>query len=273
LDEQIAALLHDMTHTAFSHVIDLVYRKELAGKSLHEQNVLEFVKLTDIPGILGRGWEKYFKEENWKLMEQPSPRLCADRGDYSPRDGVAFGETTPTFTRRYYASITNFNGLMAISSIDVARELCKLCIRTNFNQYNNPKGIGLYYSSAAALRRAVDIQYMSLKDFKTKPCQEVWDRLIKSQDKIIKEKLRMVFEDAKMNPNKTVFKLVEAGTDPPSKSAILLEKDVKIKPRYIDPLVKLSDEKALKISYLDQDLRERISALKSHFVDVYYNGP
>jgi len=53
LDEQIAALLHDVSHTAFSHVIDFVFNDH-NGQSYHEEKKEEFVASTDIPTILNK---------------------------------------------------------------------------------------------------------------------------------------------------------------------------------------------------------------------------
>ena len=92
IEEQLAALLHDISHTAFSHVID--YALLPPGEaSFHEVHKMRYVRATEIPGILakhGFGNLRPLDEHLFPLVEQPSPHLCADRVDYGLRDAVAF---------------------------------------------------------------------------------------------------------------------------------------------------------------------------------------
>ncbi len=94
IEEQLAALLHDISHTAFSHVVD--YALLPPGEaSFHEVHKMRYVRATEIPIILDK--HGFFDlrpldEHLFPLVEQPSPRLCADRLDYGLRDALAFGK-------------------------------------------------------------------------------------------------------------------------------------------------------------------------------------
>jgi HD superfamily phosphohydrolase len=90
LDAQIAALLHDISHTAFSHVIDYVVDNH-DRQSYHEDKKAWFIAHSDVPAVLARhgiDLETVLHEEAYALLEQPAPRLCADRLDYFLRDSV-----------------------------------------------------------------------------------------------------------------------------------------------------------------------------------------
>lgn len=92
LDEQVAALLHDISHTTMSHVVDFALSAPGEG-SFHEVHKMRYVKTTQIPEILARhgfGDLRPLEEELFPLVEQPAPHLCADRLDYGLRDAVAF---------------------------------------------------------------------------------------------------------------------------------------------------------------------------------------
>ena len=54
LDEQIAGLLHDVSHTSFSHVIDWAIGNP-EREDFQDKNHLNIIKNSEIPGIL----EKY----------------------------------------------------------------------------------------------------------------------------------------------------------------------------------------------------------------------
>lgn len=86
LEEQIAGLLHDVSHSAFSHVIDYVLKQN--GEDYHEQIFEEVIAKSAIPSILSNyGFRTSLLEDpKHTLLEMPLPALCADRIDYTIRD-------------------------------------------------------------------------------------------------------------------------------------------------------------------------------------------
>lgn len=86
-EEQIAGLLHDVSHTVFSHSVDYALRSgEAAGKQDHQDDVFKtFVKNSDIPSILpkyGFSIDYILDDQNFPLKEKSIPDLCADRIDF-----------------------------------------------------------------------------------------------------------------------------------------------------------------------------------------------
>ena len=72
VEEQIAALLHDISHTAFSHVIDFVF-DDHSGQSYHEEKKEEVVANSDVPTILrrhGKDWHAFMDEDEFSILEQ-----------------------------------------------------------------------------------------------------------------------------------------------------------------------------------------------------------
>ena len=75
LQEQIAGLLHDVSHTAFSHVIDFVLKNE--SEDFHEEIFEETIMDSEIPSILkqyGYSIEEIIQGDH-SLLEQPLPLL------------------------------------------------------------------------------------------------------------------------------------------------------------------------------------------------------
>ncbi|MDO8627791.1 MAG: HD domain-containing protein, partial [Candidatus Diapherotrites archaeon] len=84
VEEQIAGLLHDVSHTAFSHVGDQVF--DNLEHEFHETVKERIVIQSEIPEILekhGFSVEKALNEKQFGLLERDLPDLCADRLDYS----------------------------------------------------------------------------------------------------------------------------------------------------------------------------------------------
>ena len=89
VEEQVAGLLHDVPHTAFSHVIDFVFRTE--KHNFHELHHERVIMGSEIQGILdkhGFDVKRILDEHKFPLLEKDLPDLCADRVDYTLRDSV-----------------------------------------------------------------------------------------------------------------------------------------------------------------------------------------
>ena len=88
IEEQIAGLLHDISHTAFSHVIDWVLG-DLTKEDYQDNHHLSVIKNSEVPKILekyGFNYKDIADTESFSLLEKPAPSLCVDRFDYTIRD-------------------------------------------------------------------------------------------------------------------------------------------------------------------------------------------
>jgi len=87
LEEQIAGLLHDVSHTAFSHVVDVVL--ENTEEDYHDTILLDVIQPSAIPGILSKyryDMEKIlFDITRWSLLEQPTRIMCRSSRLYIKR--------------------------------------------------------------------------------------------------------------------------------------------------------------------------------------------
>ncbi|RZK97798.1 MAG: HD domain-containing protein, partial [Hymenobacter sp.] len=119
--EQVAGLLHDVSHTAFSHVVDYVLGN--AAEDYHEQ-ILEQVVATSglVPVLHCYGYHVTdVLSATFPLLEQPLPRLCADRLDYTLRDLLYAGMLTPSKIQYFLATLTVTGGRIAVTSVAAAR--------------------------------------------------------------------------------------------------------------------------------------------------------
>jgi len=154
VEEQAAALLHDVSHTAFSHVIDYVFDSH-DSQSYHDEKKEEFVSTTDIPAVLtwfGYDWRNVLNEEAFSLLEQPSPRLCADRLDYFLRDAMPLGLANAADIERVLADLLVINGRFCLQSLPIAQWLGYTFMKADDTSWANFDEVGLYELTARAIK-------------------------------------------------------------------------------------------------------------------------
>ncbi|KAI4867443.1 hypothetical protein F4820DRAFT_413629 [Hypoxylon rubiginosum] len=163
LEEQVAALLHDVSHTTMSHVVDFALSEPGEG-SFHEVHKMRFVKTTQIPDILakyGFGDLKPLDEELYPLVEMPAPHLCADRLDYGLRDAVGFGNLTPEDAQRVIASLKAFpnatspHRLLVLQDQEAALSLARGYMACDRDVWGNPAHGNLYTRTAELMRYSI----------------------------------------------------------------------------------------------------------------------
>lgn len=119
--EQAAGLLHDISHTAFSHVIDYVF--EHAGEDYHEEIYQRILNDSEIPEILSKhGYTlSQLTAQDFNILEQPLPNLCADRVDYALRDLFYAGFINKKEVKDFISAISIHEGRIMLTSIAAAK--------------------------------------------------------------------------------------------------------------------------------------------------------
>jgi HD superfamily phosphohydrolase len=161
--EQVAALLHDVSHTAFSHVIDHVFHDQ-GTQSYHERQKAWWMARTDVPAVLARhglDWHDFLEDEPFPLLEQPLPRLCADRLDYFLRDGTGMNVIGPDEVRTILSHLLVSDGRMAMDDEYAARLLAERFMAADDRSWSNPHELVLYELAARAIRSALEKKVLS----------------------------------------------------------------------------------------------------------------
>jgi HD superfamily phosphohydrolase len=193
LPEQVAALLHDVSHTAFSHVIDYVVDGH-DSQSYHDEMKEEYLSGTDIPEILlahGFDWHDFLHEEDYPLLEQPSPRLCADRVDYFLRDAQGLGLATAVQIQNALDHLTVVNGRIATNDIETARWFGDTFMSADDASWSNFREVGLYEVTAQAIRRGLKVGTISEADFWTTD-EPFWQKLRSANDPELQQLLALI---------------------------------------------------------------------------------
>ena len=190
--EQLAGLLHDISHTAFSHAVDFII-------SSHEQDHHEQLKplMLDRPDIaqalgrLGHAPREFYDDSIYPLLERPIPWLCADRLDYFLRDGTACGVVKPPFVRRILNHLTVVDSTIVLTDIDVARQAVGLFETLNREWWASPTEGFIYNEFADALREGLRIGVLRLDDMMTED-DLVLAKLVASGNALIAQKLATI---------------------------------------------------------------------------------
>lgn len=166
--EQIAGLLHDVSHTAFSHVGDYVF--ENLAEDFHEQVFEEVVVQSEIPKVLqqhGYDIQQIFQGK-FDILEQPLPALCADRLDYTLRDAIHGGIISRQRARTFLKAITLKNGKIEIINQEEVLWINDVFKRLNIEVFKLPLHLYANGKMAALIKELMEKGVLNKADlFKT----------------------------------------------------------------------------------------------------------
>ncbi|MEC0247965.1 HD domain-containing protein [Paenibacillus chitinolyticus] len=164
LEEQIAGLLHDVSHTAFSHVVD--YALDNREENYHENIYEQFIEESEIPQLLKKYGYTYrnllLEDAKWTLLEQPAPALCADRVDYTMRDQFHDGKITTEEIVFFLENLTAADGKMVLTRIESAEWFVKTYYREVIDFFMHPLNAYSCHFLAEVLKTALAKKVITL---------------------------------------------------------------------------------------------------------------
>jgi HD superfamily phosphohydrolase len=230
IEEQIAGLIHDVSHSAFSHCIDYVLDGGSEKEHNHQDNVFnEFVKNSEIPIILEKydfDLEYILNDKNFPLKEKGLPDLCADRIDYSLRTALLFNESNLNDVKYFLDNLVTENNNWIFKKFEPAKKYAELFFELNKKHYSGLASAIMFRTVGDYLRYALKKEYISKDDLYTT------DEVVLSKiEKHLKndEQLKLFYE--RMN------KKIKASNNPKDYNA-----QVFCKSRIVNPLFKDNGE-------------------------------
>lgn len=256
IEEQVSGLLHDISHSVFSHCIDYVFDEGSETDQSYQDNIFkDFVRTTKIPDILEKhnfDLEYILDEENFPLLERNLPDLCADRIDYSLRTATHFQDATNEEIKYFLDSLTVKNSHWVFNDLKIAKKYARLFFDLNKNYYAGLLSAVMFRTVGDTMKYAIKKKYISKDDLWTTD-DEVLAKIEKHQEK--DKKISLLLD--RMN-NKIKF---ENNPDD-------YDSQIFCKSRIVDPLFK-EDGSITRLSEVDKEWAEvvrRESKPKEYFV-------
>ncbi len=252
LEEQIAGLLHDVPHTAFSHVIDFVFGGSEVG-TFHEEFHKEVIHNSQIPAIVakhGMDLDLLMDKHRFHLLERDLPDLCMDRVDYCYRDLITDNAMTLDEVNDLRQHMLRFEDQIVFEDQRSARLFADKFRAGDAQLWGHPLQAALYYLFAEALKTALFENVISFKDLFSVD-EIVYDKLLQSKQPIIQKNLQMV-KTAQVVEDKNDYDFY-----------------IKTKVRIVDPLV-LVDGAPLRLSHLDTEFHTLQEDYRQKRLEGYY---
>ncbi|CAM4023874.1 MULTISPECIES: HD domain-containing protein [Bacillus cereus group] len=220
VEEQIAGLLHDVSHTAFSHVIDYVFHNE--GESYHEEIFSSVVKNSEIPAILSKYGYNYedilLDDSKWTLLERSAPELCADRVDYTLRDMYTYGYVSLEEVHSFLEDVIAVEGKMVVQSIEVAEWFTETYYKEVIDFFMKPMNIYGNDMLAKTLKLALHKKVIHADDFLLED-DELISKLQQCSEPEVHALLRKVHSNVKVKEDRNDYDLYQKNKvrliDPP----------------------------------------------------------
>lgn len=241
--EQIAGLLHDVSHTAFSHCVDYAIAEGCEKTQSHQDNIFnDFVLRSELPAILKKhkiDIDYILDDSNFPLKETELPNLCADRIDYVLGGALRYKSFTLKEVKDILKSLNVIDNKWVFKDQKSAQKMADLFYEMNVEHYAGFKSALMFRTTGDFLKYAISKKYISKKDLSLTD-NDVIEKIIPNLKK--DKKLKKLWE--RMNKNTNCQESID------NQGA-----HVFCKSRVIDPLF-IEDGKILKLSEKNPDWKE-----------------
>ncbi|MFH1831281.1 MAG: HD domain-containing protein [bacterium] len=248
--EQVAGLLHDVSHTVFSHLGDSIFGQ--VGQNIahsYQDSIHEWYLAQTCVGDILKKYNFTVHDMNiesgeFTMLDQEYPDLCVDRLEYNLRVGPWVGIIEEKDIEVILQDLNFENNKWFFRTPEIARKFSAISLHFTQHVWGGPEAYTLNLLGTHLLQHAMQIKLVTKEEMHFSTDDVVWKRLSESGDSFIQKTMELI-----KNYKKTyVLSTPE-----------ICNYVVKTKFRGIDPLVKTGVNGEFK----------RLSEIDSQFAQVH----
>lgn len=170
LEEQLAGLIHDVSHTVFSHTAEYGFNKQAQKQSHQDDNHENFVLSSSLPKIFSKRHldiNYILNDNNFPLKEKMLPDLCADRIDYVLRDAFSLGEIDLKGVNYFLNNLEIIDNNWVFKEFESAKKFTDFFFKLNNHYYSDLRASVMHQVVGDVVRYSLEKNYLSEKDLYT----------------------------------------------------------------------------------------------------------
>ncbi len=250
LNEQIAGLLHDVSHTVFSHVGDWVFDHPDGKSSYQDDHHEEFLRRSGLADVLAfHGFtveDIHHKNKAFTCMDCDLPDLCADRIEYNLQGGVR----EHLITEQEFDAMVNdlhfVDGKWYLTDPALARKLGDISLFHTEHVWTSPWGLLVYDLTGKALKAGLNAGCFTPDDIHFGTDDETWQRLNACPNAQVQELMKQI------KNYKKLYRVIDTAQ---------ADFIVYGKCRGVDPLIKQGDT-LVRLSTIDHEYATKLKTLQ-----------
>lgn len=196
LHEQIAGLLYNVSHTAFSHLgdfffaqkdSDISYQDSIHGWYLEKSDICEILKNhgITIPQVL-------YKNPKFHSLKQKQPYVSADRFDYNLQGAYRRGFLTKKEMMKIFYDLKFDGKYWSLSDVHLAEKLATFSLHmTEFSWNSIENYLGNKWLSEA-ISEAISLQELPLSAVSFGGDKRIWEALQASRNPLIRDRMMRI---------------------------------------------------------------------------------
>jgi HD superfamily phosphohydrolase len=191
LQEQVAGLLHDVSHTVFSHTGDWLFFQGSHEHSYQDDIHAWYLERQGIESIVAKYGmtlkEALAKGNGYTALEQELPDVCADRLEYNLFTGHLTGLLTDQDVNRILTDLHFEDGLWYFEDPWIAAQFAKLSLYFTENLWGAAWNALSNECCARAIKRALELSILTFEEIHFSYDRAILEKLQAAQDELIQE--------------------------------------------------------------------------------------
>lgn len=198
LEEQIMGLLHDVSHTVFSHVADYLFGTVLSKESYQDQIFPWYVENTDILPILQKHNLAHLcsieTRAQFKMLKDDLPNICADRLEYNLYGAYIENWLTQEQIIQILNHLHYRNKNWIFDDIGCAHLFAQITLDLSKNIWCSAWNGFIFTESAHLLKYALDHELITMSDLIFSDDETIWHTFTHCKDPLMQIMLTRIKE-------------------------------------------------------------------------------